>query len=155
MPSGAGSRSKQARLFSGSSKPAAYLIAYVDGGARGNPGPAGYGVMVTDQNGHRVTELSEYLGRQTNNYAEYRGLIGALDYALQHGHHAVQVVSDSELLVRQLKGIYKVRNPALQELYTLAKQRIAKLDWFSIDHVLREQNREADRLANKAMDRGR
>ncbi len=141
--------------MSDAARPAQFVVAHVDGGARGNPGPAGYGVVITDQSGKKITELSEYLGHQTNNYAEYRGLIGALDYALQHGHQAVQVISDSELLVRQIKGIYKVRNPALQELFTQAKQRIAKLKWFSIDHVLRAKNREADHLANKAMDRGR
>ena len=148
-------RNKQSELFSWSAKPTSYVVAYIDGGARGNPGPAGYGVVIMDQDKRKVTELSEYLGHQTNNYAEYRGLIGALDYALQHGHQAVQVVSDSELMVRQIKGIYKVRNLTLQELFAQAKQRIAKLQWFSIDHVLREKNREADHLANKAMDRGR
>jgi ribonuclease HI len=155
MSASSSSRSTQAARFSDAARPVEFIVARVDGGARGNPGPAGYGVVITDQSGRKITELSEYLGHQTNNYAEYRGLIGALDYALQHGHQAVQVISDSELLVRQIKGIYKVRNPALQELFAQAKQRIAKLRWFSIDHVLREKNREADHLANKAMDRGR
>jgi ribonuclease HI len=130
------------------------LIAYSDGGARGNPGPAGYGVVIKDQSGEKIAELSEYLGRQTNNVAEYRGLIAALEYALGHGSKALQVVSDSELLVRQIKGIYKVKNRALQELHGRAKELIAQLDWFSIEHSLREHNRDADRLANAAMDRG-
>ena len=130
------------------------MIAHSDGGARGNPGPAGYGVVVQDQAGTKVAALSQYLGHQTNNFAEYQGLIAALEYAIEHGHKALKVISDSELLVRQIKGIYKVRNAALQELHGRAKQLIAQLDWFSIDHALREHNREADDLANQAMDKG-
>jgi len=98
--------------------------------------------------------LSEYLGHQTNNYAEYSGLLAALQYALEHGHKALKVISDSELLVRQIKGVYRVKSPGLQELYRRAKELIGKLEWFSIEHVLREKNREADRLANAAMDKG-
>jgi ribonuclease HI len=129
-------------------------VANVDGGARGNPGPAGYGVVIKDQSGHKVAELSEYLGHQTNNVAEYKGLLAALQYALDHGHKALKVVSDSELLVRQMKGIYKVKNAALKELHGRAQALASKLEWFSIEHALREQNRDADRLANKAMDQG-
>jgi ribonuclease HI len=134
--------------------PEQYLIAYSDGGARGNPGPAGYGVVVKDQSGRKVAALSEYLGHQTNNFAEYQGLIAALEYALKHGPKALKVISDSELLVRQIKGIYKVKNPTLRDLHARAKELIGQLDWFSIDHALREHNREADRLANQAMDKG-
>jgi ribonuclease HI len=134
--------------------PEHYLIAHSDGGARGNPGPAGYGVVVEDEAGKKLAALSEYLGQQTNNFAEYQGLIAALEYALEHGHKALKVVSDSELLVRQIKGVYKVKNATLQELHGRAKQLIAQLDWFSIGHALREHNREADRLANAAMDKG-
>lgn len=134
--------------------PERYLIAYSDGGARGNPGPAGYGVVIKDQAGQKVTALSEYLGHQTNNFAEYQGLIAALEYALGHGHKALKVISDSELLVRQIKGIYKVKNAALKDLHGLAKELIAQLEWFSIDHVLRGGNSEADGLANAAMDKG-
>jgi len=101
-----------------------------------------------------VAQLSEYLGHQTNNFAEYQGLIAALEYALQHGPKAIEVISDSELLVRQVKGIYKVKNLALRDLHARAKELIAQLDWFSIGHALREHNRDADRLANDAMDRG-
>ncbi len=133
--------------------PAQYLTAHIDGGARGNPGPAGYGVVLEDQNGQRVAGLSEYLGHRTNNYAEYRGLLAALDYAVAHGPRALKVISDSELMVRQIKGVYKVRNAALLELYQKAQQLIRQLEWFEIGHVLREHNREADRLANEAMDR--
>src|SRR4029077_13872432 len=89
-----------------------------------------------------------------NNFAEYQGLIAALEYAIEHGHKSLKVVSDSELLVRQIKGIYKVKNATLQELHGRAKQLIAQLDWFSIDHALREHNCEADELANRAMDKG-
>jgi ribonuclease HI len=134
--------------------PEHYLIAHSDGGARGNPGPAGYGVVIQDEAGRKVATLSQYLGHQTNNFAEYQGLIAALEYAVEHEHKALRVISDSELLVRQIKGIYKVKNSTLQELHGRAKELIAQMEWFSIDHALREHNREADDLANQAMDKG-
>ena len=134
--------------------PPRHLVAYSDGGARGNPGPAGYGVVMKDESGRRVAALSQYLGRQTNNFAEYQGLIAALEYALRHGPKALKVISDSELLVRQIEGIYKVKNAALKDLHARAKELIAQLDWFSISHTLRERNQEADRLVNEAMDKG-
>lgn len=134
--------------------PAHFLIAHSDGGARGNPGPAGYGVVIQDEAGRKVAHLSEYLGHQTNNFAEYQGLIAALEYALQHGPKALKLISDSELLVRQIKGVYKVKNATLKDLHGRAKELIAQLEWFSIGHALREQNRDADRLANEAMDKG-
>jgi len=134
--------------------PEHYLIAHSDGGARGNPGPAGYGVVIKDESGKNVAALSEYLGHQTNNFAEYQGLIAALEYALEHGPKALKLISDSELLVRQIKGIYKVKNATLQDLHGRAKELIAQMDWFSIGHALREHNQEADRLANEAMDKG-
>ena len=152
MPS---SRTGTKHLFeSRENPPAHYLIAHSDGGARGNPGPAGYGVVIEDESGRKVAALSEYLGHQTNNFAEYQGLIAALEYAIQHGHKALKLISDSELLVRQIKGIYKVKNAALQDLHGRAKELIAQLEWCSIGHALREHNREADRLANEAMDKG-
>jgi ribonuclease HI len=134
--------------------PEHYLIAHSDGGARGNPGPAGYGVIIEDQSGHKVAQLSEYLGHQTNNFAEYQGLIAALEYALQHGPKALKLISDSELLVRQIKGIYKVKSPTLKDLHARAQELIGQLEWFSIGHALREHNQQADRLANDAMDKG-
>lgn len=134
--------------------PAHYLIAHSDGGARGNPGPAGYGVVIQNESGRKVAALSEYLGHQTNNFAEYQGLIAALEYALGHGPKALKLISDSELLVKQIKGIYKVKNATLQDLHARAHELIAQLDWFSISHAMREHNQEADRLANEAMDRG-
>jgi ribonuclease HI len=134
--------------------PEHHLIAHSDGGARGNPGPAGYGVVIKDESGRTVAALSEYLGHQTNNFAEYQGLIAALEYAIEHGPKALKVISDSELLVRQIKGIYQVKNAVLQDLHGRAKELTAQLDWFSIGHAFREQNQEADRLANEAMDKG-
>ena len=144
-----------ARLFDNrENPPEKYLIAHSDGGARGNTGPSGYGVVIKDESGRKVAALSEYLGHQTNNFAEYQGLIAALEYAIEHGPKALKVISDSELLVRQIKGIYKVKNAALQDLHARAKELIRQLEWFSIGHALREHNQEADRLANEAMDRG-
>ena len=136
------------------SAPSAHT-AHVDGGARGNPGPAGYGVAIQDASGHPVAELSEYLGHRTNNYAEYQGLLAALRYACENQIMALRVISDSELMVRQMKGIYKVRHPELRKLYEQAQQLARRLEHFEIRHALREHNRTADRLANEAMDRGR
>jgi ribonuclease HI len=147
-PRGSGS------LFPKATQPDSFLIAHIDGGARGNPGPAGYGVVITDQAGRKIAALSEYLGHQTNNYAEYSGLLAALDYAVKHGHKALKVVADSELLVKQIRGEYKVKSPTLLELYQRARKMIGQFEWFSIQHVLRGGNQEADRLANLAMDKG-
>ncbi len=130
------------------------ITAFIDGGARGNPGPAGYGVHIEDASGKTIAELSEYLGHQTNNVAEYSGLIAALEYAVQHQHPALHVVSDSELLVKQIRGIYKVKSPELKVLYDQARPLIRKLESFEIRHVLRAKNKDADRLANAAMDKG-
>lgn len=102
-----------------------------------------------------VAELSEYLGHHTNNYAEYQGLIAALRYAAEKEIKALKVISDSELMVRQMKGIYKVKHPELRKLYDEAQQLVRRLEHFEIRHAMREQNQTADRLANEAMDRGR
>ncbi|MFZ0421093.1 MAG: ribonuclease HI family protein [Candidatus Sulfotelmatobacter sp.] len=155
-PRSAGTKSlfSQRENASRENPPEHYLVAHSDGGARGNPGPAGYGVVIQDESGKKVAHLSEYLGHQTNNFAEYQGLIAALEYALHHGPKALKLISDSELLVRQIKGIYKVKNATLQDLHGRAKELIAQLEWFSIGHALREHNTEADRLANQAMDKG-
>jgi len=134
--------------------PENYLIAHTDGGARGNPGPAGYGVVIHNAQGQKVAGLSHYLGHQTNNFAEYQALIAALEYAIEHGPKAIKVISDSELLVRQIKGIYKVKEPTLRELYGRASQLVRQLEWFEIEHTLRGGNKEADQLANDAMDKG-
>ncbi|MGC1363373.1 MAG: ribonuclease HI family protein [Silvibacterium sp.] len=130
------------------------ITAFCDGGARGNPGPAGFGVYIQDEHGAKVAELSEYLGFRTNNFAEYSGLLAALEFALRYEHPRLKVVSDSELMVKQIKGQYKVKSPDLRPLYEEAKRRIAGLESFQIQHVLRNKNKEADRLANEAMDKG-
>ena len=134
--------------------PANALVAHVDGGARGNPGPSGYGVAIEDAQRRPVAELSEFLGLQTNNFAEYSGLLAALRYALEHSHTALEVVSDSELMVKQMNGLYKVRAPQLMDLYQEARRMVRRLEWFRIRHVRREHNSRADKLANDAMDRG-
>ena len=130
------------------------IIAYCDGGARGNPGPSGFGVYIEDERGRKLAELNEFLGIRTNNFAEYSGLLAALGFALRYDHPRLRVISDSELMVKQIKGQYKVKSPDLRPLYEEAKRRIEGLDFFQIQHVLRNKNREADRLANEAMDRG-
>jgi probable phosphoglycerate mutase len=131
-----------------------WITAFCDGGSRGNPGPAGYGVYIQDEKGQKVAELSEFLGKKTNNFAEYSGLLAALDYAITHGHSHLKAVADSELMVKQVKGQYRVNSPELRPLYEEARRRIAQLEGFQIQHVLREKNRHADRLANAAMDKG-
>jgi ribonuclease HI len=142
-------------LFGGSSQaPGNEIVAHIDGGARGNPGPAGYGAVIQDAAGRRLAELSEYLGVQTNNFAEYAALLAVLEYAVKHGHKALRVVSDSELLVKQMRGQYKVKNETLQQMVHEARELIGRLDWFQVSHVPRSQNHAADRLANAAMDRG-
>jgi ribonuclease HI len=130
------------------------IVAYCDGGSRGNPGPAGFGVYIQDSAGKVLGELSEFVGKRTNNFAEYSALLAALEFAIANGHKGLRVVSDSELMVKQIKGQYRVNSPELRPLYEEAKRRIARLDHFQIQHVLREKNRHADRLANVAMDRG-
>lgn len=144
-------------LFGSTNKerPKPCLVAHVDGGSRGNPGHAGYGVFIQDSDGKPVAELSEYLGIQTNNFAEYSGLLAALRYAREHGCNAIEIVSDSELMVRQLNGQYKVKNEGLKPLYQQAIAMSRDLDWFKVRHVRREFNKDADRLANAAMDRKR
>jgi ribonuclease HI len=132
------------------------IKANIDGGARGNPGPAAYGVIVRDAKGEIIAELSDYLGIQTNNYAEYSGLLAALDFAVREKHLSLKVLSDSELLVRQMQGRYKVKSPGLIDLYDRARALVRKLDHFSIDHVLRQYNKDADALVNQVLDsRGR
>ena len=133
------------------SKPAAYR-ANIDGGSRGNPGPASYGVVIRNERGEIVAQLKKYIGRMTNNVAEYYGLIAALDYAEQHGIRALRIEADSELLVKQMRGQYKVKSEDLQPLYERAKKMSQGFDLFRIEHVYREQNREADALANEALD---
>jgi ribonuclease HI len=144
-------------LFGASPDPGSHsewITAFCDGGSRGNPGPAGYGVYIEGPDGEKLAELSEYLGKATNNVAEYSGLLAAVDYAIRNGRRRLRVVSDSELMVKQIKGQYKVNSADLRPLYDEAKRRIARLDMFRIEHVLRGKNQRADRLANLAMDKG-
>jgi probable phosphoglycerate mutase len=129
-------------------------IAYTDGGARGNPGPAGYGVYIVGPTGETLAELSRYLGLQTNNFAEYSAMLGALDWALANGVTSLRIVSDSELMVKQMQGKYKVASPGLKPLYDEARAKSRKLENFRIEHVLRGKNKRADALANAAMDQG-
>jgi ribonuclease HI len=134
-------------------KPAsAAYRANIDGGSRGNPGPASYGVVIRDPSGEIVAKLKKYIGRMTNNVAEYYGLIAALDYAQSHAIRALRIESDSELLVKQMRGQYKVKSPELRPLFERAHKMSQSLESFRIEHVYREQNREADELANEALD---
>lgn len=128
------------------------LILRVDGGSRGNPGPAGYGVVVQDEAGQIIERLKQSVGRQTNNYAEYQGLLAALRFARESGAERVQVFADSQLLVRQMQGRYAVRSENLIPLYEEARRLAAGFRQFRISHVYREENAEADQLANEAMD---
>ena len=131
-----------------------WFTAHCDGGSRGNPGPAGFGAVIEDPHGKIVARLSEFLGKQTNNYAEYSGLLAVLKWASAGGARRLRVVSDSELMVKQMKGQYKVANPGLRPLWEEARRLARTLDGFEITHTLRAGNAEADRLANEAMDRG-
>ncbi len=128
------------------------ITAYTDGGSRGNPGPAGYGVRIEAGDGSLLAELHGALPSATNNVAEYRGLIAALAWALDHGEPHVLIRSDSELLVKQMRGEYRVKHPGLQPLYAEAREIAARLSRVRFEHVRRELNKEADRLANLAMD---
>jgi ribonuclease HI len=130
----------------------ARLVAYIDGGARGNPGPAGFGVRVEDGDGALVEEFSESIGVATNNVAEYRGLLAALEWAKARGHRALHVRSDSLLLVQQMLGNFKVKNAGLQPLHARARLLAYEIGKVTYEHVRRESNAHADRLANTAMD---
>lgn len=137
-----------------SGQAAGWYTAHCDGGSRGNPGPAGYGAVVEDPGGRVVARLSKYLGLQTNNFAEYSGLLAVLEWALDNGVKHLRVISDSELMVKQMKGQYKVKSPGLVPLWQQARSLRARLDGFDMRHTLRAGNKEADRLANEAMDQG-
>jgi ribonuclease HI len=146
-----------ARLFAdgapdASSSAVAAYRANIDGGSRGNPGPASYGVVIRDPRGEVVAKLKKYIGRSTNNVAEYYGLIAALDYAQSHGIRALRVESDSELLVRHMQGRYKVKSAELRPLFERARKMAQAFESFRIEHVYRERNAEADTLANEALD---
>lgn len=128
------------------------LEIHIDGGSRGNPGPAGYGVVICDESGEIVERLHAYVGRQTNNYAEYCGLLAALRYAVAQSAQRVRILADSQLLVRQMQGRYAVKSANLKPLFEEARSLARQIPDFGMTHVYREKNREADRLANLAMD---
>ena len=131
-----------------------WLTAHCDGGSRGNPGPSGYGAVIEDAKGRVLAELSEFVGIQTNNFAEYSGLLGVLRWAIDHGAKRLRVISDSELMVKQMQGKYAVKSPILRPLFEEARKLSRRLESFEMRHTLRGGNKTADRLANEAMDRG-
>src|SRR5579872_7442961 len=126
--------------------------ANIDGAARGNPGPASYGVVIRRPDGTPLESIGKYIGRHTNNVAEYYALIAALDYAAANGIKRLRVQSDSQLIVNQIKGLYKVKHADLRPLHERARKQAAGLEGFSIQYVPREQNRAADQAANAALD---
>jgi ribonuclease HI len=135
-----------------SPQPPDRLVAYIDGGARGNPGPAGFGVRVEEAGGTLIEEFAESIGVATNNVAEYRALIAALEWARRRGAHQLHVRSDSLLLVQQMLGRYKVKNAGLQPLHAKASLLAREIGQVTFEHVGRALNAHADRLANRAMD---
>jgi ribonuclease HI len=128
------------------------ITAYFDGGARGNPGPAGYGVYIVDDQGEVVAELSGSLGTATNNVAEYHGLIAALQWAADRDLKQIAIKGDSLLLIEQMRGNYKVKNEGLKPLHLKARMLVMQIGDVSFEHVRREQNKDADRLSNVGMD---
>jgi ribonuclease HI len=149
---------RSASLFAdqapGPSVPAGVYLANIDGASRGNPGPAAFAVVIRDAQGKTVLELAKKIGRETNNVAEYYALLAALDFATTHHIKALRVRSDSELLVRQMQGRYKVKSPDLKPMYERALRMSKQIPYFAIEHVRREQNSDADGLANVALDSG-
>ncbi|MBI4126338.1 MAG: ribonuclease HI family protein [Deltaproteobacteria bacterium] len=127
-------------------------LLYSDGAARGNPGPAGAGATILKADGTVVGEVCTYLGEMTNNQAEYRALLLALDKASTLGATQITIYADSELLVRQVKGEYRVRDAGLKPLFHDVMGRLQKLDGYTIQHIPREKNKRADQLANLAID---
>ena len=128
------------------------LRVWVDGGSRGNPGPSAIGVLIEDPEGARIETISRAIGTATNNVAEYRALLAGLEAAENLGAREVEVISDSELLVKQMRGEYKVKNAGLKPLHAEAGDRAARFAWFTIRHAGREQNARADGLVNRALD---
>jgi ribonuclease HI len=128
------------------------LIVNVDGGARGNPGPAGIGVVVRDGDGNVLEELGDRIGEATNNVAEYKALLRGIELAAAHGATELELVGDSELVVRQVEGKYKVKNAGIKPLYAEVKKALRDFDSWSIRHVRRAENADADRLVNEALD---
>jgi len=130
------------------------LIIYCDGGARGNPGPGGIGAVVYDKDQNKLAEISEYLGKSTNNQAEYKAVIAAINKAGEFGAKELDFYLDSELVVKQLKGEYKVKNKELAPLFVKVYNKTLDFSRVNFYHIPRNKNKEADKLANQAMDRG-
>ncbi len=128
------------------------LLVNVDGGARGNPGPAAIGIVIRNSEGEVVEDIGETIGEATNNVAEYRALIRGIERAVELGGDELEIRGDSELVVKQMLGQYKVKHPDMKPLHARAKERLAGVDSWSISHVRREQNAEADALVNQALD---
>jgi len=127
------------------------VVIYADGASRGNPGPAAIGAVIKDERGRLIASISQRIGKATNNQAEYRAIITALEEADRLGARQVDIKMDSELVVRQINGEYRVKKATLKPLYQQVKQRQGLLEGFTITHILRQQNIEADKLANKAL----
>lgn len=128
------------------------LVVHVDGGARGNPGPAAIAAVIADVEGEVLHEESEAIGRATNNVAEYRALLLGIERALELGGSELDLVGDSELVVKQVQGKYKVKDPGLKPLHAEVRRKLEGVGEWSIRHVRRERNAEADRLVNEALD---
>lgn len=128
------------------------FVAFIDGGARGNPGPAGWGAVIQSPGGETVAELCGGIAHATNNVAEYQGLIAALSWGVDHGAKTLAIKSDSLLIVQQMRGVFKVKHEGLKPLFGQAKLLAHKIGRVTYEHVPREKNKEADRLANQAMD---
>ena len=128
------------------------ITAFFDGGARANPGPAGYGVYIVDDLGNVLAELSGSLGIATNNIAEYNGLIAALQWAVDHDVKQIAIKGDSQLIIEQMRGNYKVKNEGLKPLHMKARMLVMQIGDVKFEHVRREYNRDADRLSNVGMD---
>jgi ribonuclease HI len=127
------------------------ITAYTDGASRGNPGDAGIGIVFVDENGNVIREIAEYIGQTTNNIAEYTALITALKEAVEMGYEVIEIVSDSELMVKQLNGEYQVKNEGIKPLHKEASELLKEFKQYSIRHVRREQNKRADELANQGI----
>lgn len=134
-----------------SNSPAGRLVIHTDGASRGNPGPAAIGATIKDERGRLIASISQRIGKTTNNQAEYRAVIVALERALKLGARQVQIYSDSQLIVRQINGQYRVKKPSLKSVYQQVKQLTSQLNDFTIEHIPREQNSEADKLTKRPL----
>lgn len=152
-PVGAGAGEDELSASGGALDPSATVVLFTDGGSRGNPGPAGIGGTMVQQSTGWSWDYNRFIGQATNNVAEYTALLDGLKLALEHGVRKLEHRADSQLMVRQLEGIYKVKSPELKPLFDQARELISSLEFFKTAHVRREQNKRADELANIAMDR--